>query len=116
GALFYLEESQPGASLEPPGTNAGNELYRFDIKEKKATSLKKGVADYDLSADGKKLLLRGPRGTLEIADANEKLDAKPIDLSQLGMIVDPRQEWRQIFTEAWWLTKEYFYDPKLHGI
>jgi tricorn protease len=32
------------------------------------------------------------------------------------MRVDPRKEWRQMFDEAWLMEKEFFYDPKMHGI
>lgn len=118
GALFYLERRQPGVTAEPPGTELENdaELYRFDFAERKAKSLKQGVADMSMSADGKKLLLRYAKGKMEIGDANDKLDAKPIDLTQLGMYVDPLAEWQQIFDEAWWMEKEFFYDPGMHGL
>ncbi|HEY2276342.1 MAG TPA: PDZ domain-containing protein, partial [Steroidobacteraceae bacterium] len=118
GALFYVERRQPGITHEPPDVEPGNdgELYRFDFTERKAKSLKQGIEDVSISADGKKLLLVYTKGKLEIADANEKLDAKPIDLSQLGMYVDPAAEWQQIFDEAWWMEKEFFYDPNMHGL
>ncbi|WP_077033278.1 S41 family peptidase [Pelomonas sp. KK5] len=118
GALFYLEHRQPGISHEPPGAGEENdaELYRFDFEEKKSKSLKDGLRDFRLSADGKVLLLRYGEGKLETAEAKDKLDAKPVDLSGLKTFVDPRQEWAQIFDETWWMEKEFFYDPKLHGI
>jgi tricorn protease len=118
GALFYVERRQPGVTAEPPDAEPGNdgELYRFDFTERKAKSLKQGIEDISMSADGKKLLLVYAKGKMEIADANDKLDAKPIDLSQLGMYVDPQAEWRQIFDEAWWMEKEFFYDPNMHGL
>lgn len=118
GALLYLERRQRGISNEPPEADKADvgELNRFDFEERKAKSLKSGVTSYTLSADGKKLLLQFPKGKLEVADANEKLDAKPVDLSGLRARIDPRQEWRQIFDETWWMEQEFFYDPKLHGL
>ncbi len=118
GSLFYLDRRQPGVSNESPETEStGNaELVRFSFDDRKAKSLKQGVNAFSISADGKKLLLQYTRGKLEIADANEKLDPKAIDLSQLGMLVDPREEWQQIFNETWWMQKEFFYDANLHGI
>jgi tricorn protease len=118
GALFYVERRQPGVTAEPPEAEPGNdgELYRFDFAERKAKSLKQGIEDISMSADGKKLLLIYAKGKMEIADANDKLEAKPLDLSQLGMYVDPAAEWQQIFDEAWWMEKEYFYDPNMHGL
>lgn len=118
GALFYLERRQPGVTAEPPDADAGNdgELYRFDFTERKAKSLKQGIENFSLSHDGKKLLLEYTKGKLEIADANDKLDPKPIELGQLGMYVDPRAEWQQIFDETWWMEKQFFYDPNMHGL
>ena len=118
GALYYLERAQPGISLEPPAADTENnaELYRFDFTERKTKSLKSGLSDYDLSADGKKLLLVYGNGRLETADAGDKLETKPVDLGQLRVHVDPKVEWRQIFDEAWWMEKEFFYDPNMHGL
>ena len=30
--------------------------------------------------------------------------------------LDPREEWRQMFTEAWRLERDYFYDRGMHGL
>ncbi len=120
GALFYQESPQPGASNAAPAERNPNQntVYRFNFEDKKAKVLRTGVTNFDLSADGKKLLLlsMGSSVKLEIADANDKMDAKPISLSDLKMRLDPRAEWEQIFKETWWMEKEYFYDAAMHGL
>lgn len=118
GALFYLEHRQAGSSTEPPEVERKDdaELYRFNFEDRKAKSLKQGIAGYDMSADGKKLLLQYGKGMLQVADAKENLDIKPVDVSQVRMLVNPREEWEQIFNETWWMEKEFFYDPNLHGL
>ncbi len=118
GALFYLDNRQPGASNEPPDaeSSGSGELNRFNFEDRKPKAIKPNVQSFSLSADGKKMLLRYNLGKLEIADANEKLEAKPIDTSQVGMLVNPREEWQQIFDEAWWMQKAFFYDANLHGL
>ena len=121
GALFYIERRQPGASNDAPDPEAGfgpqgGELVRFNFEERKPTNLKSGVTGISMSADGKKILLQLPRGRLEIADAGAKLEAKPIDTAEVGAVIDPRQEWQQIFDEAWWMQKEFFYDSTMHGL
>jgi tricorn protease len=119
GGLFYIERRAPGSSIEPPdaeGAAANGELVRFNVEERKAKSLRMGVQSISLSADGKKILLQSARAKLEIADANEKLDAKPIVTAEVGMVVDPRAEWQQIFDEAWWMQREFFYDANMHGL
>ncbi|WAC70899.1 PDZ domain-containing protein [Roseateles sp. SL47] len=118
GALFFIERDQPGTSIEPPGAEGKErgELFRFDFEEKKVKAVKHGLRDYSLSADGKKILFDLGGGRLEVADARDKIDAKPVDVSGLRVRIDPRAEWRQIFDETWWMEKEFFYDPKLHGL
>ncbi len=32
------------------------------------------------------------------------------------MTVDPRAEWRQIFTDVWRIERDFFYDPNMHGV
>lgn len=118
GALFYLQRPQPGASNEPPQAErrATAELYRFDFEERKPKLLKSGVAEFSASEDHKKLLLTVAGGKLEIGDATDKYEGKPVDLSGLRARVDPKAEWKQIFDEAWWMEKEFFYDPAMHGL
>ena len=31
-------------------------------------------------------------------------------------LIDPRAEWRQIFTDAWRIERDFFYDPHMHGV
>jgi tricorn protease len=118
GALFYISRRQPGSATEPPGPNkdADADLYRFNFEDREEKLLKSHLVDFSASADGKKLLLTLGEGKLEVADANEKLESKPVDLSGMRMLVDPRQEWRQIFDETWRMEQQYFYDPNMHGL
>lgn len=121
GGLFFIERRQPGASNDPPDPDGGSsslagELVRFNFEERKSATIKSAVVGISMSADGKKMLIQLPRGRLEIADASVKLDAKPIDTSQVGALVDPREEWQQIFDESWWMQKAFFYDGNMHGL
>jgi tricorn protease len=118
GSLFYLARKQPGSSLEPPPVvrGADAELYHYNFEERAEKQLRSGLVDISMSSDRNKLLLTLGENKLETAEANEKLEAKPVDLSGLRMLVDPRQEWRQIFDEVWRMERAYFYDPNLHGL
>ncbi len=118
GSLFYLARKQPGSSLEPPPLvrGADADLYRYNFEDRAEKPLRSALVDVSMSEDHNKLLLTLGENKLEVADANEKLDAKPVDLGGLRMLVDPRQEWRQIFAEVWRMERAYFYDPNLHGL
>lgn len=118
GALLYLARRQPGVETDPPspirGANA--ELYRFNFDDRSEKLLRSGLSEVAISRDGRKLLLTEGDNKFEVADAGEKLDAKSLDISGLRMLVDVRQEWQQIFDEAWRMEQQFFYDPNLHGL
>jgi len=78
-----------------------------------------GVTGYELSADGKKLLVR-QTDALHVIDASAGAGATlgprtRVDLSGWSFSFDPREEWRQMFVEAWRLERDYFYDRGMHG-
>lgn len=118
GALYYVRAVQPGGSAEadPDAEQADSELLRFDFKERKAETLTRGVLSVQVNAAGDKLLMVRPGAKLAFADAGKKIEVKPLDLSGVRMLVDPKVEWAQIFNDAWRMEKEYFYDPGMHGV
>lgn len=120
GALFYLARKQPGSSIEPPNPkvdrDANADLYRYSFEDRAEKMLKPGLSNLSVSASRKKLLLSLGEGKLEVADAVEKLENKPVDLSGMQMRVNPREEWLQIFDEAWRMERDFFYDPNMHGL
>ena len=95
-----------------------NALQIFDPnseKHEEKTVLKK-VNFVQMTPDGKKLLVisEGKMGIIE-AKAGQKIEdqvvAKPMDV-----VIEPRQEWRQIFADAWRFMRDYFYDPHMHRV
>lgn len=82
------------------------------------------VRSYDISADGKKLMLVRNQGQnapeVLIVDAAPKL---PNDLAKLTVrwsdwhiATQPRAEWRQMFADAWRMQRDFFYDKDMHGV
>ena len=118
GALFYIERSQPGASIEPPAQQNPNNgtLYRFDFAENKAEKVQEAISNYHLSDDGKKLLTLAQPNSLQVGEAKAKPQAKAVKLADVRSLIDPAKEWQQIFNDAWRMQQEYFYDPNMHGI
>jgi tricorn protease len=130
GTVFYVE-----AGRNPPGggPGPGGELSRYRLCDRKATSFAAGVATYEVSADGRKLLYRtapppgagGPPApgtpppvpSLFLVDA----DRTPPQAGQgrlnvtLRTFLDPRQEFKQIFNEGWRNERDYLYVPNMHG-
>ena len=79
----------------------------------------KEVRSVELTSDRKKLLVRKGDALYVIdaaAKAPSELDKAKVDLADWSVPFDPRIEWRQMFTEAWRLERDYFYDRKMHGV
>ncbi|HEY6399897.1 MAG TPA: PDZ domain-containing protein, partial [Blastocatellia bacterium] len=110
-------------------------LQRYRLSDRRAAPFVIGVANYDVSADGRKLVYRagggggGGRGrggpvagggdgpALYLVDA----DRQPPQPGQgrlsvsLRMYLDPKEEFKQIFNEGWRNQRDYLYVPNMHG-
>jgi tricorn protease len=77
------------------------------------------VKAFEMSQDGKKLLVqKGDSFYIIDADVTSGVDLakKDVNLANWSLTVTPREEWRQMFAEAWRLERDYFYDRKLQGV
>ena len=90
-----------------------NELRYFDLKTRKGGLLAAGVPSFEVSADGKKVLI-GAGSTLRVVDATGENDTR-VDYAGLQLRIDPKAEWKQIYWDAWRLTRDYFYVANMHG-
>jgi tricorn protease len=91
----------------------------FDSEADEPSTVMEEVEGYDLSADGKKLLVRKGEQFYVFdaaAEAPGELDKAQVDLSAWTFTVNPREQGQQMFREAWRLERDYFYDPKMHGV
>ncbi len=118
GTVFFTENLPETGTTE--ARFSGGTVHRYDLKERKAIAFVPNVADYFVSADGKKLLYQspGPEGGLYLVDATTK-DPPPAGHgklnAQLRMLVDPTAEFKQIFDEGWRNQRDYIYVKNLQG-
>ncbi|MCW3465341.1 S41 family peptidase [Chitinophaga nivalis] len=109
GKLLYISYSGMIDSEEPPV------LKYFDIADHKEKTIIKDPGQYELSADGEKILITGSTyGVINVAE-NQKIDTA-LPVNDMEMLVDPRQEWKQLFIDTWRMERDYFYDPHMHGL
>ncbi|MGD8540067.1 MAG: PDZ domain-containing protein [Candidatus Aminicenantes bacterium] len=102
-----------------PRTGSGEEassLVYYDLKEREEKTILGDVDGYRLSADGKKLLVWKKQSAAIVDVKPDQKMEKPLQTGELEMMVDPRAEWRQIFSDAWRLSRDFFYDPGMHGV
>ncbi|MGF1579031.1 MAG: PDZ domain-containing protein [Gemmataceae bacterium] len=96
--------------------NPKNILCRYDLGTRKETELGE-VGGYEISADGKKMLIGKGKAYYIISLPKSSLALKKsLDLSGMEVKLDLREEWRQIFHESWRQMRDFFYDPNLHGV
>lgn len=93
---------------------AGIRIYNYkdDEKEEKAVG---PFGGFDLSADGKKLIvMRG--SSVSVVDAAAGGKSQAVSTGAMMMTIEPREEWKQIFNDAWRLQRDFFYESTLHGV
>ena len=93
-------------------------LYSFDIDSQHATLIAAGIDQFQISGDGKKLLLAAGR-SLSVHDANSQpttMVQGAVDLAPYSIRYSPDEEWKQVFNETWRLARDFFYDPNMHGL
>jgi tricorn protease len=116
GTVFYVERPRlVAAPPVGPGPRPGA-LTRFDLASREARVLARGVLEYRISGDRKKVLYRAAQGwgIAELGDSLD-LDKGRISAADISVRIDPRAEWTQVFDEAWRINRDYFYDPGFHG-
>jgi tricorn protease len=133
GMVFFLEALRAQGVGAGGAGGGGNELIRYRLCDRRATTFASGVAAFEVSADGRKLVYRAaggggfgggaaaaarqPAPQMFIVDA----DRTPPQAGSgrlnytLRMYLDPKEEFKQIFNEGWRNQRDYLYVPNLHG-
>ena len=97
------------------GGEATIHLFDFEDDDHEEQVVVEGAGGYHLSADGEKILFLKD-GKAQIADASKDAEGIAVVTSGMKLHIQPRAEWAQIFTEAWRLHRDFFYDPNMHGV
>jgi tricorn protease len=114
-ALFLIDRESRAAGKP--------KLQAVEVKNRgaQAKTLMEDVSGFELSADRKKILVR-KGDDLYVIDAGtaqptqQTLAERRVDLSKWTFSIDPREEWRQMFVDAWRMERDYFYDRNLHNV
>ena len=94
----------------------GNTIHKFVNGKPALEKFVEGAGNYRISGDGAHLALRR-QGVWSIVstDTPPKPEEGRLKLNPIELTIDPREEWKQMFAEAWRRMRENFYDPNLHG-
>jgi tricorn protease len=118
GSLSATEKALFWVAVPPTETKRKLMGAAITNKDLEAKTVLEDIKGYELSQDGKKLMVHKGDG-FYVVDADPKpadLEKAGVDLSGWMLSVAPREEWRQMFDEAWRLERDYFYDPGMNGV
>jgi tricorn protease len=137
GTLLAIEAPSPGENSDGPG---GLTVHRYDFKTRKSDVPLTRVRSFQMSFGGEKALyregdnwiiasLRPPaNGPGAAGGGAAGAGASPpssgaggnnqgaLKTSGIEVQVDPVQEWRQMYREAWRIERDWFYDRNIHGL
>ena len=110
GKLIYLQASNTGSESKSQA------LRFFDLDKRTTKTILPDINGYQLSADAKHLLVAKDGAFFIVAaDEGQKMEKK-LRTAEMQQWVNPREEWRQIFVDAWRIERDYFYDATMHGV
>ena len=110
GKLLYRRLPRTGSADEK------SPIVYFDFQEREEKTVLDEADAFEATFDGKKLFVTQKKkyAMVEIKPA-QKFE-KPMATADIEVPVDPRAEWRQIFTDAYRFERDFFYDPNMHGV
>ncbi|MEO8440269.1 MAG: S41 family peptidase [Spartobacteria bacterium] len=120
GRIFYLRRSAADNSEDDEEAGPGEEkwhLCSYSLEDRKETVLG-DVNSYQISFDGKKMLVKIDKDYFVIDLPKDKLETKDhqLELKGLDVMADRRGEWKQIYYEAWRQMRDFFYSPTMNGV
>jgi len=112
-ALFWVER---GAGY---GSPAHLKAVKIGNKDIKVETVLDGIRSFELTADGKKLMVR-KGSSFYVLDAKPRkitdLRSSEVNLRGWNFPIDVREDLRQLYMDAWRLERDYFWDPNMHGV
>jgi tricorn protease len=134
--ILLAVESPAFSPVQSP--SQGSTVHRYDLKARKSDVAISGVSNFAIALNGEKTLYRqGPRWFIAplkpMAPSGAGPAATPaptggaataaapggptaLNTDSLEVRINPREEWRQMYREAWRNERDFFYDPNFHGL
>jgi tricorn protease len=105
-----------GGGRGAPGGDTGIKIFDLADEKREEKLVTAGPASFQISADGKKLLVMKGGSSIAVVDAAAGGSSTTVPVSGMMVTVRPREEWKQIVNDTWRLFRDYFYEPTMHGV
>ncbi|HEX4826095.1 MAG TPA: S41 family peptidase [Candidatus Polarisedimenticolaceae bacterium] len=117
--LFYVSHPVQGMVEDGGDDSPDGTLMAFDLDKKDSKTFVEGIGGYVLAKDGK-LAIQKKRGEIFVVDAGSppggELGKGKVDLSDCVINLDPREEWKQIYQEAYRFERDFYWDNGMGGL
>jgi tricorn protease len=112
GEIYYRKRGSVNRFTGNDGS-----LQHFSLSKRKEDTALEKADDFEISRDAKRILVRSGQ-SWSIADIGDKIDTSKhkLGIENVELKIDPVAEWREMFDEGWRVNRDYFYDPKMHGV
>ncbi|HSK08473.1 MAG TPA: PDZ domain-containing protein, partial [Vicinamibacterales bacterium] len=111
GKLLYRRLARQGSGPDPK-----EPIVFYDLAEREEKTILDDADGFEVTSDGKKLLVGNARKFAIVEVKPTQKFEKPMRTAEMQAPVDPRAEWRQMFTDVFRFERDYFYDPRMHGV
>ncbi len=111
GKLLYVRFPASGSA---PGAQSA--LFVYDQEGRNEKQVIGSLMEYAVSADRQNLLVRTPQGFGLVKPMPGQQVDKPLRVSEMEMVLHPREEWKQMFNDTWRRYRDFFYDPGMHQV
>jgi tricorn protease len=119
--IFYLRRTAGDDVGEDDEDDGGQEkkshLCAYNVEDRKETVLS-DVNDYQITFDGKKMLVKIKKDYAIIDLPKDKIETKDheMKIQGLDMQLDRHAEWKQIYFECWRHMRDFFFSPTMNGV
>ncbi len=96
--------------------NGKNPIVFWDIKDRELKTIIDDANGYIIASNGEKMMVVNQQkvSIIDIKE-NQKME-NMVPVQEIEMTIAPREEWNQIFTDAWRMERDFFYDKNMHGV
>ncbi len=117
GNYFGLSSVEDKLYYFKVSTRQTNRLNMYDFKNQKEVEISDKINSYMITADNKKLMAisAGNYYIIDLPNAKANLETS-LNLNDVKVNVNRKQEWKQIYFECWRQMRDFFYDPNMHGV
>jgi C-terminal processing protease CtpA/Prc len=123
GSLVLAEDAAAGVQFKVfaaddfPNDRLESKIISASTIDNWGLSTDRSYLWFSFKPDGKiKVIENTASGFLGLLGDVSELKEHMADAGQLGLSVWPRLEYNQMFSDAWRMLRDYFYDPNMHGI